>query len=63
MTRRVITLEKKAKANLDICCNSLCDSSIVEEYVRELEERVKELESLLYGEKEEKRDSLGKTST
>jgi DNA polymerase II small subunit/DNA polymerase delta subunit B len=62
MTRRVITLEKKAKANLDICCNSLCDSSIVEEYVKELEERVKELESLLR-EKEEKSDSLDKTST
>ena len=42
--KRTISLERQAKANLDICCNSLCHSSIVEEYIEELELRVHELE-------------------
>lgn len=47
MTKREIPLERKAKANIDICCNSLCDSHVVEEYIRVLEERVLELEGEL----------------
>lgn len=47
MNQRHIPLERKAKANLDICCNSLCNSRVVEEYIEELENTIRSLRNAL----------------
>lgn len=43
-TKRTITLQQRANHNIDICCQTLCDKEVVQEYISELEEKIKELE-------------------
>ena len=45
MVHRDISLETEAKQQISICCQTLCDSSVVTEYIKFLEERIDQLES------------------
>ena len=45
MVHRDISLEIEAKQQIGICCQTLCDSSVVTEYIKFLEERIDQLES------------------
>ena len=47
MTRRVKSLAVIAKQELSICCQTLCDRELVEEYIQQLEDRITSLESKL----------------
>jgi len=38
------SLEVRAKQHISICCKTLCEREIVEEYIKYLEDRVNELE-------------------
>jgi tetrahydromethanopterin S-methyltransferase subunit B len=54
MRRGEKSLEVRAKQHISICCKTLCEREIVEEYINQLEERVKELEQMV--------ENLGKES-
>ena len=41
--RRKITLEEQAKQQLSICCETLCERAVVEEYVAKLECEIADL--------------------
>jgi hypothetical protein len=47
MTRRVKSLAVEAKQELSICCQTLCDRQLVEDYIQQLEDRVRSLEETL----------------
>jgi len=42
-TRREKCLATRAHQQISICCETLCDKEVVEEYIKELEEKVIEL--------------------
>lgn len=44
--KREITLEERAKQQLSICCETLCERAVVERYIEELEKE----KFSLYGE-------------
>ena len=46
MRRGTQPLAVRAKQHISICCKTLCEREIVEEYINQLEERVKELEQM-----------------
>ena len=48
-------LAVRAKQHISICCKTLCEREIVEEYINQLEERVKELEQMVENLGEESR--------
>ena len=42
MTRRQVkSLAVQAKQQISICCETLCDREVVEQYIQQLEERIK----------------------
>jgi phosphopantetheine adenylyltransferase len=55
MRRGEKSLEVRAKQHISICCKTLCEREIVEEYINQLEERVKELEQMVENLGEESR--------
>jgi len=42
--KREITLEERAKQQLSICCETLCERAVVERYVEELEGEIADLQ-------------------
>jgi hypothetical protein len=46
-TRREKCLATRAHQQISICCETLCDKEVVEEYIQELEEKVLELQEKL----------------
>ena len=46
MKREAKSLAVRAKQHISICCKTLCEREIVEEYIKQLEDRVAELEEL-----------------
>ena len=46
-TRREKCLATRAHQQISICCETLCDKEVVEEYIKELEEKVTELTNQL----------------
>ena len=55
MRRGTQPLAVRAKQHISICCKTLCEREIVEEYINQLEERVKELEQMVENLGEESR--------
>ena len=55
MRRGTQSLAVRAKQHISICCKTLCEREIVEEYINQLEERVKELEQMVENLGEESR--------
>jgi hypothetical protein len=55
MRRGTQPLAVRAKQHISICCKTLCEREIVEEYINQLEERVKELELMVENLGEESR--------
>tara|TARA_R110000823_G_scaffold206900_2_gene337618 strand:+ start:674 stop:829 length:156 start_codon:yes stop_codon:yes gene_type:complete len=45
MKRGDKSLAVRAKQHISICCKTLCEREIVEEYIKQLEDRVAELEN------------------
>lgn len=45
--RREKCLATRAHQQISICCETLCDKEVVEEYIKELEEKVTELTNQL----------------
>jgi hypothetical protein len=54
MRRGEKPLNIRAKQQISICCKTLCEREVVEEYINKLEDRVKELEQMV--------ENLGKES-
>ena len=46
-TRPEKSLAIRAHQQISICCETLCDKEVVEEYIKKLENRIKELEQQL----------------
>jgi hypothetical protein len=46
-TKEENSLELNAKHNIDICCETLCDKSLVVEYISTLEQEVKQLKDMI----------------
>lgn len=46
-TRRVNSTATEAKRQLSICCETLCDKQVVQEYIKELESKIAYYENLL----------------
>jgi hypothetical protein len=46
-TRREKCLATRAHQQISICCETLCEKEVVEEYIKELEDKVVELQSKL----------------
>tara|TARA_R110000764_G_scaffold68463_1_gene141993 strand:- start:40 stop:246 length:207 start_codon:yes stop_codon:yes gene_type:complete len=44
MRRGEKSLEVRAKQHISICCKTLCEREIVEEYIQQLEDKVEMLE-------------------
>ena len=44
-TRGAKSLAVRAKQQISICCETLCEKNVVEEYIKELESRIKFLEA------------------
>mgnify|MGYP003650690474 CR=1 FL=1 len=49
MSKREKSLAVQAKQHISICCKTLCEREIVEEYIKQLEDKVDELETKLRG--------------
>ena len=47
MRRGEKSLEVRAKQHISICCKTLCEREIVEEYIQELEDKIAMLEHKL----------------
>lgn len=43
-TRGAKSLATRAHQQIEICCQTLCDKEVVQEYIKELEEKVQKLE-------------------
>ena len=46
--KREKSLDISAKHNIEICCQTLCDKEIVQEYIQQLEEENKDLKQQVY---------------
>jgi len=55
-TRGVKSLAVRAKQQLSICCETLCEKYVVEEYIAELEARIRFLENDFFQCLKEKKD-------
>ena len=42
--RREKCLATRAHQQIDICCETLCEKEVVQEYIKELEDKIVELE-------------------
>ena len=49
MSKRDKSLAVRAKQHISICCKTLCEREVVEEYIKQLEDKVNELEIKLRG--------------
>jgi hypothetical protein len=45
MSNRVKSLAVQAKQQISICCETLCDREVVEQYIQQLEDRIKGYEN------------------
>lgn len=50
-TRGAKSLAVRAKQQISICCETLCEKNVVEEYIKELESRIKFLEDEYFARK------------
>jgi hypothetical protein len=50
-TRGAKSLAVRAKQQISICCETLCEKNVVEEYIEELESRIKFLEDEYFARK------------
>lgn len=46
-TRGEKSLATRAHQQIDICCQTLCEKDVVQDYIKELEEKVQKLEKLM----------------
>lgn len=52
-TRREKCLATRAHQQISICCETLCDKEVVEDYIKELEDKIVELNNTIKLIKEE----------